>query len=202
MKTNDSIELELLNDSDEELIGSLNDHTISNLDKTENATNSDHKLPEIEFLELLVTISDLEQQQLITKRIQSIKQTDFAMKLKNASATTIAIHRIPAILITLGLELIVGILISRYHSLIQKHILISSFLPILSSLSGNVGLQSSVATTRSIATGHLPSTEYLKCVLNELMCSFLIGSLASVLVFIISFSWHGSFGFAISTTLG
>ncbi|KAH6580958.1 hypothetical protein BASA60_002650, partial [Batrachochytrium salamandrivorans] len=49
-------------------------------------------------------------------------------------AWKVAFRRCPAILATLGLELIVGAVISSRHELIRANMMITSFLPVLSSI--------------------------------------------------------------------
>lgn len=113
----------------------------------------------------------------------------------------VAFNRIPAILTTLILELFVGIVISRYHMLIRQNILISSFLPILSSIAGNVGLQASTSTLRAISTGYAQMHGLRGILLKELQSSMVMAALASILILAISAAWAGSFAFGLATAL-
>ena len=71
----------------------------------------------------------------------------------NISAKELAIRRIPALLVTLALELMGGIVIDVLSGVIEKYVLMVSFMPTISALSGNLGLQAGSNTTRGLGTG-------------------------------------------------
>ena len=60
---------------------------------------------------------------------------------------------------TLTLELMGGIVIDSLSSVIQKYVLIASFMPTVSALSGNLGLQASSNMVRGLGTGFLNSID-------------------------------------------
>ena len=53
------------------------------------------------------------------------------------SPLKVAIRRLPALFLTLFIELIGGMIISKFHLRIKKYTLLVSFMPALSALSGN-----------------------------------------------------------------
>ena len=71
----------------------------------------------------------------------------------NISAKSLAIRRIPALLVTLGLELMGGLVINSLSNVIEKYVLLASFMPTVSALSGNLGLQAGSNMTRGLGTG-------------------------------------------------
>ena len=71
----------------------------------------------------------------------------------NISAKSLAIRRIPALLVTLGLELMGGLVINSLSNVIEKYVLMASFMPTVSALSGNLGLQAGSNMTRGLGTG-------------------------------------------------
>ena len=73
----------------------------------------------------------------------------------NISASKLALKRIPALLVTLTLEIMGGFIINSLDDVIQKYVLIISFMPTVSALSGNLGLQASSNTVRGLGTGNL-----------------------------------------------
>ena len=75
--------------------------------------------------------------------------------LYSISATSLALRRVPALLVTLALELMGGIVIDALSNVIQKYVLIASFMPTISALSGNLGLQASSNMVRGLGTGYL-----------------------------------------------
>ena len=80
--------------------------------------------------------------------------------LYSISPWALALRRLPALAITLGLELVGGIVIDKMNKVIRAYTLIVSFMPAISALSGNLGMQASSNTVRGLGTGGLstPST--------------------------------------------
>lgn len=99
----------------------------------------------------------------------------------------IALNRLPAIIMTISLEMGVSLVISSYQTLIARQMLIAAFFPVLSAIAGNIGLQSSTATLRALATGHASTRldSILKVVKREVMSAAIIGSVAGNLFIII-----------------
>ena len=73
--------------------------------------------------------------------------------LYSVSAWSLAFKRLPALAITLCMELLGGIVIDQLHKVIKVYTLIVSFMPAISALSGNLGLQASSNTIRGLGTG-------------------------------------------------
>ena len=116
----------------------------------------------------------------------------------------ILISRSPAIILTLSIEMIVGVAISNYEKTLRIHILLTSFMPVLSSVSGNIGLQASTATLRALATGHASHKsvpDILKVISKELGSAFIISCCAGILLSLIAGSWSKSLSFALVTGL-
>lgn len=86
----------------------------------------------------------------------------------------------------------------------KAHILIPSFLPLLSSIAGNIGLQASTTTLRALSTGNAVGDfdGVVKIITKELQASLVIAAMASITLFLIAFIWSSySFWFAFSTGL-
>ena len=58
-----------------------------------------------------------------------------------AGPQRLALYRAPALFATLILELLGGLIIAQLNVVIKKYTLLVSFMPIISALSGNLGLQ-------------------------------------------------------------
>lgn len=163
-------------------------------------------LPEHQFLQHLLlspafTDSD-NRKEMIMKRINYIKENDDASKLNSLSFYKLAFYRSPAILLTLSIEMVVGIIISQHELTLKKHMLLTSFMPILSSVSGNIGLQASTSTLRSLATGHTSHKsipDIIKVARKEFMSALLISCCAGMLLCVISGSWSRSLDFGLVT---
>ena len=113
----------------------------------------------------------------------------YCVRLQNAalysiSPWSLAIRRVPALLLTMSLELVGGVVIDQLHKVaavlgvlrspwrapvqvIQAYTLIVSFMPAISALSGNLGLQASANTIRGLGTGG----QLLQCSLQPAVLS-------------------------------
>ena len=81
--------------------------------------------------------------------------------LYSISPWSLAVKRVPALLLTMSLELMGGVVIDQLHKVIKAYTLIVSFMPAISALSGNLGLQASANTIRGIGTGRAHCTLYI-----------------------------------------
>ena len=73
----------------------------------------------------------------LNKEIEDSNSAKTSMdEFYSESSLTLAINRLPALFLTLIIELIGGIIISYFHVVIRKYTLLVSFMPALSALSG------------------------------------------------------------------
>lgn len=96
------------------------------------------------------------------------------------SALQLALRRLPALCTTLALELVGGLIIDDLNVVITNYPLIVSFMPTISALSGNLGLQASSNTVRGLGTGEATLT--LHWLLSSAVCLLLDETPASALV--------------------
>ena len=114
-------------------------------------------------------------------------------------------RRLPALAITLAMELMGGIVIDQLHKVIKVYTLIVSFMPAISALSGNLGLQASANTIRGLGTGtredfsklafqftipgHIDSTHYISNIVKEIKSGLLAATLAAIVMSLIGGTW-------------
>ncbi|KAJ3036155.1 hypothetical protein HDV00_003011 [Rhizophlyctis rosea] len=159
-------------------------------------------LPEMEFMNLLMHSGAEEVQDLVRRRVDYLRSHDDAAQIQRMPFWKISIWRSPAIIATLTFEMFVGGIIAAYNPIIEKHILLSSFFPILSSMSGNIGLQASTTTLRALATGHASKSDInslLRVIAKECASAAVIGFASFVILSIISGIWSNSWTFAAVT---
>ncbi len=107
--------------------------------------------------------------------------------------------RLPWLLITLGVELVAGLVISRFDEVLTRVILLASFMPIISAISGNVGLQAAAIVVRGLDTGHVTLKGWWQAVRKELVTAFLMALVVGTVLGTIGVVWSGktSFGLVI-----
>ncbi|KAJ3373029.1 hypothetical protein HDU91_001182 [Kappamyces sp. JEL0680] len=177
---------------------------------------SPSQMPELDFLTALLLDEELDLNGIKARlryRMDALESNNHARRLHEMPFYLIAINRYlapdslsrsPAILLTLALEVSVSAVIASHQTLIGKNLLITAFLPLLSAIAGNIGLQSSTATLRALATGHASTATYAaiwRVFRRELLSSAIIALWGSCFIAIISFSWSASANFGLVTGL-
>lgn len=112
-------------------------------------------------------------------------------RLYRLNAFKLGLYRLPALYITLFLELIGGIFINELDDSIKEFILLASFLPIISALSGNLGLQAASNTTRGLATGNIRIQDALKNMWKEVRAGLFSSFAIALTLAVIGGLWAG-----------
>lgn len=114
-----------------------------------------------------------------------------ADEMERRSPMNIAILRLPWVLMTLFIELGATFIISHYDRTLSQVILLAAFMPIISAISGNTGLQSAAIIVRGMATGHVELTRWWNPVSRQLQTTLIIGSICGSVLGMIGAAWHG-----------
>eukprot|EP00443_Scrippsiella_acuminata_P003747 CAMPEP_0115191636 /NCGR_PEP_ID=MMETSP0270-20121206/12632_1 /TAXON_ID=71861 /ORGANISM="Scrippsiella trochoidea, Strain CCMP3099" /LENGTH=294 /DNA_ID=CAMNT_0002604863 /DNA_START=3 /DNA_END=887 /DNA_ORIENTATION=+ len=136
-----------------------------------------------------------------------------ALRMHLAPTHRRVLLRLPAILITFSIEMVVAFVISRYEETLVKYPLLISFQPVVSAVSGNVGLQSSSIVIRNLALGLNSERKMRQAMRPEIKAGFLMASIMGVVVGLTAFiwyspwlaaahTWRGSASFAFTVCLG
>lgn len=113
-----------------------------------------------------------------------------ADELESRSPSEIALLRLPWVLITLFIELLAGIVIGQFNQTLKQLILLTSFMPIISAISGNTGLQSAAIIVRGIATGHVDIKKWWVPISRQLQTSLIIGGACGSVIGLIAGVWY------------
>jgi len=111
-----------------------------------------------------------------------------AYKMRNESSFKRALKRIFALFLTFIIEMVVAFVISNYTNTFNKYPLLISFQPVISAVSGNVGLQSSSINVRGIETKH--SELNCKSVGREVLAGLWLAMFTCLLVGITAGAWY------------
>jgi magnesium transporter len=114
-----------------------------------------------------------------------------ADELERHSPAKIALLRLPWVLTTLSIEFLAGVVIHFFDATLSKIILLASFMPIISAISGNTGLQSAAIIVRGLATGHVDLNRWWKPIVRQFQTTLIIGSACGVVIGAIGAIWHG-----------
>ncbi|MBI4810709.1 MAG: magnesium transporter, partial [Ignavibacteriales bacterium] len=120
-----------------------------------------------------------------------------AEELERRSPAQIALLRLPWVLTTLALEFIAGVIVHLYDKTLSQVILLASFMPIISAISGNTGLQSAAIVVRAMATGHISIDRWWQPVFRQLQTTLIIGTACGCVIGFIAAIWQGKWEFGL-----
>lgn len=97
-----------------------------------------------------------------------------------------AVRRLPWLLVTLAGGVVISEIMRRFDGLLRVELVLAAFIPMLTGMSGNVGIQSATLTVRNIAMGRL-DTGVAGRVTGEAFTGLVLGTVFSVLIG--AYSW-------------
>jgi magnesium transporter len=111
--------------------------------------------------------------------------------------------RLPWIIITLLIQLLAGVVIHKFDETLTKVILLASFMPIISALSGNTGLQAAAVVVRGLATGHVDLGRWTDPIKRQVQTTLILGAACGLILGVIGAVWHGrpAFGLVVGTSM-
>lgn len=113
------------------------------------------------------------------------------------SAWQVARLRMPWLLGTMAIELMAGLVIHRFDGVLQQVILLASFMPVISAISGNVGLQSAAIVVRGLDTGFVRMDRWWKSLQRELAAALMMATGCGLVLGVIGALWSGKVEFGI-----
>ena len=125
-----------------------------------------------------------------------------AEELERRSPTRIALLRLPWIMATMFIELLAGVVIHVFDATLTQVILLASFMPIISAISGNTGLQSATIIVRGLSTGQVRLTRWQVAVLRQVKTTLILGAAAGLVLGIIGIIWSGKLAFGLIILVG
>lgn len=140
-------------------------------------------------------IADIMEEE-FTEDVARIVGSD-AEELESKSPFQVAWLRLPWVLITLGIQFFAGVVIHYYDETLAKVLLLTSFMPIISAISGNTGLQASAMTVRALATGGVTLNRWAEPIKRSLKISLIIGSICGLIIGVIGAIWYGKIMFGL-----
>ena len=125
-----------------------------------------------------------------------------ASELEKKSPAQIARLRLPWIMTTLFIELMAGFVIHIFNHTLSAVILLASFMPIISAISGNTGLQSAAIIIRGLSTGHVQLEHWKHAVVRQVETTMLLGGACALVLGVIGYFWERHIAFGVTVMLG
>lgn len=126
-----------------------------------------------------------------------------AEEMDKRTPLQIARLRLPWLLGTMVIELLAGGVIANFGDVLKEVILLASFMPVISAVSGNVGLQAAAIVVRGLDTGHVSMSNWKKQIGKELSTALLMALICGVVLGTVGAIWdhHLPFGIVIGVAL-
>ncbi|RME02168.1 MAG: magnesium transporter, partial [Calditrichaeota bacterium] len=119
-------------------------------------------------------------------------------ELRETSVVKIARARIPWLFTGLMGGLISATVLSSYSHSLEKVLSLAFFVPVITAMGGNVGIQSSAIVVRGLATGEIDFKDIFKRLLKELRIALMNGLfLGSIIFAVVRIGWHERVGIAL-----
>jgi magnesium transporter len=111
--------------------------------------------------------------------------------LLQMSSIRAARMRMPWLLTSLVGGMITGVFLWLFRPAIQHVIALASFIPVITAMGGNVGLQTSTLIVRGLAMGRIESSQIGAVFLKELTVGLMMGTICGFIVGVVANVWHG-----------
>ncbi len=105
-----------------------------------------------------------------------------AEELEKKSPLQIAKLRLPWLMITLFIEMFAVFVVSSHDAMLEKVILLAAFMPIISAISGNTGLQSAAIVVRGLDTGNMMLNRWWEPLNRQIRTTLIIGTAIGIAV--------------------
>jgi len=107
--------------------------------------------------------------------------------------TRVARLRLPWLITNLFGGLVTGYLLWLFKVTIKDMLALITFVPVITGMGGNVGVQSSSIMVRGFATGKVNFGRVKQFLFREIMIGFLMGTICGIVVGLVGYIWHHSF---------
>jgi magnesium transporter len=126
-----------------------------------------------------------------------------AAEMDRRTPVQVARLRLPWLLGTMAIELCAGAIIARFDAVLREVILLASFMPVISAVSGNVGLQAAAIVVRGLDTGHVSLEHWSSALRRELATALTIAGVAGAAVALVAIAWsrHAPFGLVVGAAM-
>jgi len=111
-------------------------------------------------------------------------------EIRQDSALRIAGIRLPWIVISLISGILSGTIISQFRSTLGSLLALAFFIPVITAMGGNIGIQSSAIVVRGLATGEIGLFRIAQRLLREVRIGLIMGVMCGVVVGMVALIWQ------------
>jgi magnesium transporter len=120
-----------------------------------------------------------------------------AEEMARRTPVQVARLRLPWLLGTMAIELLAGLVIARFDDVLREVILLASFMPVISAVSGNAGLQAAAIVVRGLDTGHVSVKNWSRQLRKEMVTALVMALTCGVVLGAIGALWSQRLPFGV-----
>lgn len=110
-------------------------------------------------------------------------------------------HRLPWLLINIALSQVGVIVVSLFNDTLARAVVLAPFMPLISNMGGNVGIQAVSVAIRGISTGEVSFGDFWRVLRKEFLVGLTNGLILGALLGGVAYLWHGNYFLGVVTTL-
>jgi len=110
-------------------------------------------------------------------------------------------HRLPWLAVNIALSQVGVIVVSLFNDTLARAVVLAPFMPLISNMGGNVGIQAVSVAIRGIATGEVSFRDTWRVLRKEVVVGLVNGLVLGALLGAVAYLWHGNYFLGVVTTL-
>lgn len=115
-----------------------------------------------------------------TEDIYAMGAAGAPISYMGSSAVSIARQRITWLITLVFSGFIAGMVLKMFHKLLDVHVILMFFIPMINGSAGNAGTQTTTVIVRGLATGELNHTMIMKVLMKELQIGAMVGTIMGI----------------------
>ena len=125
-----------------------------------------------------------------------------AGELEKKSPAKIAFMRMPWLLATMVIELFAGVMVKVFDHTLAQLLILASFMPVISAISGNTGLQSAAIIIRGLSSGTVQLAHWRHAVTRQLSTTVILAGTCGVALGVVGALWDHKWTFGLLVAVG
>ncbi|MFP4458227.1 MAG: magnesium transporter [Candidatus Zixiibacteriota bacterium] len=97
--------------------------------------------------------------------------------------------RLPWLVMSLGAEIISGLVITHFDATLREFVILASFIPLIMAMGGNVGVQSATVVIRRIALDTFQGINRRRLIFKEISAGMILGLIFAIVLTFVGLSW-------------
>jgi magnesium transporter len=125
-----------------------------------------------------------------------------AEEMDRRTPAQVAKMRLPWLMGTMAIEIFAGAVIAHFNYVVVQIVLLASFMPVISAISGSVGMQAAAIVVRGLDTGHVSMRGWSRALRREVVAGLLMALMCGLVLGSIGIIWSRHLMFGVVVGIG